>query len=77
MVLEFFGLFFCGLSCPNLHVQTEKTANRVNFDLPNVSKMMINFEQFKVSKMASLKIYMSPITEKLETSNLTVGKGKH
>ena len=30
----------------------------------------INFELLKVSKMTDLKIYISPVTEKLETSNL-------
>ena len=35
-----------------------------------ITKMNINFEFLKVSKMTSLKIYISPVTEKLETSNL-------
>ena len=42
----------------------------MNFDLPQVSKININFELLKVSKMTSLKIYISSVTEKLETSNL-------
>ena len=44
--------------------------NRVNFDLAKVSKININFELLKTSKMTSLKIYISPVMEKLETSNL-------
>ena len=44
--------------------------NKVNFDLPKVSKMNINYELLKDSKMTSLKIYIYPVMEKLETSNL-------
>ena len=44
--------------------------NRVDFDLPKVSKMNVLFELFNIIKMTSLKIYISPATEKLETSNL-------
>ena len=44
--------------------------NKVSFDLPKFSKMNINFELLKVSKMANLKINISPVTKKLETSNL-------
>ena len=44
--------------------------NRVSFDLSKVSKMNINFELLRVSKMTNLKIYISPVTKKLETSNL-------
>ena len=51
------------LTCP-------KWAKRVNFHFPKVGKININFELLKVSKMTSLKIYVSPVTEKLETSNL-------
>ena len=47
-----------------------KRTDRVNFDLPKVSKIYINFELLKFSKMTSLKIYISPVTEMLETSNL-------
>ena len=47
-----------------------KRTNRVNFDLPKISKTNINFELLKVRKMTSLKIYISPVTEKLETSDL-------
>ena len=47
-----------------------KGPNRINFDLPKVSKININFELLKVCNMTSLKIYISPVTEKLETSNL-------
>ena len=32
--------------------------------------MTIDFEQLKVSKMTSLENYISPVMEKLETSNL-------
>ena len=42
----------------------------INFDLSKVSKMNSNFELLKVSKMTSLKIYICPGMEKLETSNL-------
>ena len=42
----------------------------VNSDLPIVSKININFELLKISKMTSLEIYISPVTERLETSNL-------
>ena len=42
----------------------------MNFDLPKVSKTNIDFELLKVSKMTSLKICISPVTEELETSNL-------
>ena len=54
------------VTCP----QSVKGPNRVNFDLPKVSKININFELLKVCNMTSLKIYISPVTEKLETSNL-------
>ena len=40
---------------------------------PKIAKN-INFELLKVSKMTSLKIYMSPVTEKLETLNLDTRK---
>ena len=64
-----FYLTESGLDCFSWHV-LPKLSNRVNFDFPKVSKMNINFELLKVSKMASLKIYISPVTEKLEASNL-------
>ena len=48
----------------------QKGPNRVNFDLPKVSKININFELLNISKMTSLEIYISPVMEKLETSNL-------
>ena len=35
-----------------------------------VGEMTITFELLKVSKMISLKIYISPVKEKLETPNL-------
>ena len=35
--------------------------------------MTINFELLKVRKMTSLKLYIS-VKEKLETSNLDIGK---
>ena len=47
-----------------------KKTNRVNSDFPKVSKININSELLKDSKMTSLKIYISPVTKKLETSNL-------
>ena len=54
------------LTCP----KWVKKPNRVNFDFPKVSRININFELSKVSKTSSLKIYISPVTEKLEISNL-------
>ena len=38
--------------------------------MPKVSKININFELLKVSKITSLKIYISSVMEMLETSNL-------
>ena len=54
------------LTCP----KWVKKPNRVNFDFPEVSRININFELSKVSEMTSLKIYISPVTQKLEISNL-------
>ena len=54
------------VTCPKL----VKENKQGQFDLPKVSKTNINFELLKVSKMTSWKIYISPVTEKLETSNL-------
>ena len=45
-----------------------------NIALPKISKMTINFELFKVSKVTSLKIYIYSVTEKLETSKLVAVK---
>ena len=42
------------VTCP----KQVKRPNRMNFDLPQVSKININFELLKVSKMTSLKIYI-------------------
>ena len=42
----------------------------VNSDLPKVSKININFELVKGSKISSLKIYISSVMEELETSSL-------
>ena len=42
----------------------------VSIILLKVNKMTINFEFFKVSKVTSLKIYIPPVMEKLETSDL-------
>ena len=42
----------------------------MDFNLPKLSKININFELLKGSKMTTLKIYNSPVTKKLETSNL-------
>ena len=53
------------VTCP----KQEKQTSRVNFDFPKISKMSINFDLFKVSKMTSWKIYISSVTEKLETPN--------
>ena len=41
-----------------------------NFDLLSIRKMTINFELPKVSKMNNFKTCISPVMEKLETSNL-------
>ena len=46
--------------------------NKVNFDLPNVSKTTINFELLKVSKMTSLKIYIY-ISSHEEARNIKFG----
>ena len=47
-----------------------KINERVNSDLLKVKNMTINFELLTVSKMTSLKIYISRVMEKAETSNL-------
>ena len=49
---------------------SQKDQNRVNLDLPKVSKINIKFELLKNSKMTSLKIFISPVMEKLKTLNL-------
>ena len=46
----------------------------MKLDLPQVSEININFELLKGSKMTSLKIYISSVTEKLETSIWTPNK---
>ena len=43
------------VTCPKY----EKGPNKINFDLPKVSEVNINFELLKVIKMASLKSYIS------------------
>ena len=53
------------VTCPKQY----KGTNRVNSDLPKFSKININFELLKVGKIMSLKIYISSVMEKLETSN--------
>ena len=61
------------VTCP----KSVKGDNRVNSDLPRVSKIN-NFELLKVSKITSLKIFISSVREKLETSNLKILlKGSH
>ena len=79
MVLEFLsnreGLsFMTCLSQTQLNncdlPKVSKREERVNFGLSKVSKININFELLKVTKMTHLKIYISPVKEKLETSNL-------
>ena len=83
VILQFFvkerglGLsFFFRPVSPKLSKTTKtwpnlvKWMSRVNINLPKHSKMTINFESFKVSKMTSLKIYISPVMEKLNASNL-------
>ena len=49
-----------------------KWTSRVNFDLPKVGRMTINFELLNVSKMTGLKIYISQVMEILETSDLDI-----
>ena len=56
------------LTCPKLL----KWASMVNFEWPKVIRITINVEQLKVSKITSLKIYISQVMEKLETSNLDI-----
>ena len=46
----------------------------VNFDLPKVSKITINCELLKVSKMTSLKIYLLTVMEKLKNYIWTASK---
>ena len=53
------------MTCP----KQEKGTSGINFDLPKISKMSINFYLVKVIKMTSWKIYVSSVTEKLETPN--------
>ena len=48
---------------------TYKKASMVNFEWSKVRKMTINFEMRRVTKLSSLKIYISPVMEKLERSN--------
>ena len=57
-----------GLDCfsqPNVLPKISKI-----IDFPKVGKTTINFEILKISKMTTLKIYISPVMEKLETSSL-------
>ena len=51
-----------------------KGTTRVNRHLSKDCKMIVNYELLKVDKMASLKIYVSTVMEKLETSNFDSGK---
>ena len=70
------GLFFCSMFLPKCRKMTVtcpesvKKTDWVNIDLPKVSKMNIKLKLVKVSKMTNLKIHISPITKKLEISNL-------
>ena len=50
-------------------VTCPKKTNRVNFVLLKISKININVELLQVSKITSLKIYISSVTKKLGTSN--------
>ena len=71
------SLIFCSLAAhPNWvkymwpgQIQ-KKYSTRVNFDLPKVGKITIFLKLLKVSKMTSRKIYISPVMEKSEISNL-------
>ena len=64
---------FAKLSKINCDLPTSlKWISRVNFDLPKGSRMTINFELLNVSKMIGLKICVSQVLEKLETSNLDI-----
>ena len=75
--LNFYWIVFRDMSYPNpvkqlglSKVSKRKLIGKVYSYLSKVSKMNTKFELLKVSKMTSLKIYISPATEKLETSNL-------
>ena len=57
------------VACP----KSLKEPNRVSFDLPKVSKIIISLELLKVRKVTSLKICIYLVTEKLETSNFKFG----
>ena len=48
--------------------------NRVSFDLPKVSKMNINFELLKVSKMTNLKTIYICISSHEEARNIEFGR---
>ena len=69
-------IVFCSMFLPKCRKMTVtcpesvKKTDWVNIDLPKVSKMNIKLKLIKVSKMASLKIHISPVTEKLEIPNL-------
>ena len=75
--LNFYWIVFRDMSYPNSvkqlglsKVSKRKLIGKVYSYLSKASKMNIKFELLKASKMTSLKIYVSPATEKLETSNL-------
>ena len=53
------------VTCP----KSIKRNQMVNFDLLQVRNITINLEMLTVSKMTSLKIYISPVMEMVETSN--------
>ena len=67
---ELLGCFFinAGVAPPIFSYYQLQT----DFDLAKGAKMNINFEVLKIGKMTSLKIYISPVMEKLELSNLGI-----
>ena len=48
-------------TCPN----SVRIKKQMNIDLPEVNKRTIDFESLKVSKMTSLKTYMSPVVKQV------------
>ena len=51
-------------------VSKNEQVKMINFELSKYTKINISFELFKISKMSSLEIYISPVTEMLQASNL-------
>ena len=73
--MERVWIVFCSLLyCPNTvkYCDLDKVSKmcRINFILPKVKKMSINFQLLKDIKKTSLKIYISPVMLELEISNM-------